>query len=270
MEKKMILEILAFACPLLLASAGALYTEYTGTLALYMEGLITFSGFLMYFFTIVTASPILASFITTITVTLIIFLIALLLEKTNANKFIASIALNLFFAGFTTFLSAVAFKTRGVLSSPQFFFTKTQSMTYSFIITVILIALAGYVLFFTQKGIYFRTTGTEETVLKLKGVNPSVYKTASWTISGIFAAQTGIILAMRISSFVPNLSSGRGWMALAAVYLGKKKLWKVILFVLIFCGADYFGANIQTYIPAVPTAVIIALPYLTVLVLSLI
>lgn len=266
----MILDLISFASPLLLASAGALYTEYTGSLALYLEGLITYSAFLMYYFTSITSNFVIASLLCTTCVTLSIFLLALLLFKTKANLFIASIALNLFFAGFTSFLSSIIFNTRGVLSSPAFYFTKTQASIYAATVCVILLAIGGYVLFFTQKGIYFRTAGTESNVLSVKGINPSIYKIASWAVSGIFASQAGIILAIRVSSFVPNISSGRGWMALAAVYLGKKKLWKIILFVLIFCAADFLAANLQNYFPQIPSAVLIALPYLTVLLLSLI
>lgn len=266
----MILDILVFACPLLLASAGALYSEYTGTLALYLEGIITFSAFLTYTLTVLTHNYILASFLSTIIVTFLAFLWGWIIEKSKANVFVAALGLNLFFAGFTTLLSALLFNTRGVLSSPLFAFTKMQVAVYSIIVTVIMIVIGAYVLFFTQKGVYFRTTGSNGQVLLIKGINISYYKIASWAIAGAFASQAGTLLTMRVSSFVPNISAGRGWMALAAVYLGKKKLWKIILFVLIFCGADYFGANIQNLLPGIPSSILIALPYLVVLIISLI
>ena len=150
-----------------------------------------------------------------------------------------------------------------------FFLVYTSVILYSIIITVILISAGGYVLFFTQKGVYFRTTGSDADVLKVKGINISNYKIASWAIAGLFASQAGTLLAMRVSSFVPNICAGRGWMALAAVYLGKKKLWKIIAFALLFCGADYLGANIQNFISGIPSSLLLALPYLAVLLLSL-
>lgn len=134
---------------------------------------------------------------------------------------------------------------------------------------MIIICLASYILFFTQKGIYFRTTGSQSDVLIAKGINPNIYKIASWTVSGLFACQAGIIMAIQVSSFVPNISSDRGWTALACVFLGKKKIGKIILFVLIFCACQFFCVNIQNYIPNIPNAVLIALPYLVVLLLSL-
>lgn len=266
----MMFEILVFACPLLLASAGALYSEYTGTLALYLEGIITFSAFLTFALTVITDNFILASLITTIIISSITLFCGWIIERFHANVFISSLGLNLFFAGISSFLSAMIFKTRGVLFSPLFAFTKSYVLIYSIIITVLLLSAGGYLLFFTQKGVYFRTTGSDANVLCVKGINISNYKIASWAIAGVFASQAGALLAIRISSFVPNISAGRGWMALAAVYLGKKKLWKIIIFVLIFCGADYFGANIQNVIPGLPSSLLIALPYLAVFLLSLI
>lgn len=264
------LEILIFACPLLLASAGALYSEYTGTLALFLEGLITLSSFLTFAFTTMTHSFLVASLLSTIIIILLGLLCGFLIEKLKANVFIAALGLNLLFSGLSSLLSALLFNTRGVLSSQYFYFTKENVVIYSIIVTIVLITLGTWVLFFTQKGIYFRTTGSESNVLILKGINPSVYRILSWGITGLFASQAGTLLAMRISSFVPNISAGRGWMALAAVYLGKRKMWKIILFVLIFCAADYFGANIQNIFPGIPSSLLIALPYLTVFLLSLI
>ena len=50
------LNFLGFSCPLLLAATGALFSEYAGCLALFMDGLISFSGFLTYAFTVATGS----------------------------------------------------------------------------------------------------------------------------------------------------------------------------------------------------------------------
>ena len=72
---------------------------------------------------------------------------------------------------------------------------------------------------------------------------------------------------MKISSFVPGLAGGKGWMALAAVFLGKKKWWLIIIYTLIFCGIDFLSTGIQQYIKGIPSSLIISLPYLTILLL---
>lgn len=264
----MILEIIAFSCPLLLAATGALFSEYCGVLALFLDGLISFSGYLTYTFTVLTGSPVLGILLSTLISTILTLGFAVIVEKFKANYFIAAIGMNLFFASIISLLSSLTFGTRGVLSSQAFRFSPGQVTAYSIIITIILILAAAYMLIFTQKGIYFRICGNDQDVLTVKGIFPSTYRIASWTIAAFFASQAGSLLAMRISSYVPNLASGKGWMALAAVYLGKKKIWLVVTCAIIFCATDYFSANIQNYVQGVPSSVLLALPYLIALLIT--
>lgn len=83
-----------------------------------------------------------------------------------------------------------------------------------------------------------------------------------WVIAGMYASSAGCFLTMKICSFVPNISSGRGWLALAAVFLGKKNPIKIIIFVTIFCIAELTAANLQNFIPQLPSSVLISFPYI--------
>ena len=256
------IEIIAFSCPLLLAAAGALFSEYAGCLALFLDSAISLSGFLTYTFTVFTSSTFFGILLSCIATTGLSLLFALIVEKTKAERFIAAIAINLFFGALVSLLSSLIFKTRGVLTSSQFIFKTSQINTLSIIITVVVIKLAILFLTKTQKGIYFRITGSDPDVLLVRGVNPELYRILSWGIAGFAAALSGSIMTLRISSFVPNLASGKGWLALAAVFMGRRKLWKIALFVIIFCVVEYGAVLIQNYIPAIPSSVILALPYL--------
>lgn len=261
------IDIIAFSCPLILASTGALFSDFAGTLALFLEGLITLSGFFMYMFTALTKSTSIGILLTLISSSLLSGIFALIINKTKADKYIAGLGMNILFASIVSLFSHLIFKTRGVLTS-QFFTYKILTVKISSIVfTVVLIILAILLLIFTKPGIYFRITGSNPQLLKLRGIEPSLYEILSWAITGFFAAASGIILVMRISSFVPNISGGKGWMALAAVFLGKKKWWQIIIFVLLFCGIDFFSAGLQNIIKAVPSSVIISLPYLFILLL---
>ena len=122
---------------------------------------------------------------------------------------------------------------------------------------------------YSRHGLYVRIAGSDADVLKAKGVNPGNIKSLSWCLSALYGSLAGILLAIRLSSFVPNISSGRGWMALAAVFLGKKKPLRIVAAVLIFCFADLLAANIQNYIPGIPSSFLISLPYLVSLILIL-
>lgn len=259
------LNFLGFCCPLLLAATGALFSEYTGCLALFMDGLISFAGFLTYAFTVATGSLILGTGLSAVTCITLSLLFAFIVEKTHANYFIAAIAINLLFSSFTSLFSWLVFGTRGVLTSQAFSFSLAPANITSVIFTTGLITAAILYLKKTKGGIYFRITGSNAEVLLVRGVSPGIYRIASWGVAALFACFAGSFLAVRISSFVPNLASGKGWLALAAVFMGKRRLPLIALYALIFCAVDFAAVYVQNFIPGIPSSVVLALPYIVTL-----
>ena len=264
------INFLGFSCPLLLAATGALFSEYTGSLALFMDGLITFCGFMTFAFTGATGSVICGSLISALISIGLCLFFAYIVEKSRANPFIAAIALNLFFSSLTSLFSWLGFGSRGVLTSSDFSFRPGPVNLTAIIITGIFIAAAIFCLRKTQPGIYFRITGSNPDVLLVKGISPAGYRILSWGICGFFASFAGSFLVMRISSFVPNLASGKGWLALAAVFMGKRKLPLIALYALIFCAVDFAAVYIQNFIPGIPSSLILSLPYIVSLCLILV
>lgn len=263
----MIFDILSFSAPLILAATGALFSEFAGILAIFLDGLITLSGFLMFLFTDLTNNVVAGTLLTLLCSCLITLLLSLIIEKTKANKFIAAIGMNLFFGSLPSLISSIVYKTRGVITSADFAFSVSGAKITTIIITAILVVAAFVFLFRTQKGIYIRVTGSDSDVLLAKGINPVSCRLFAWIAAAFFAAWSGIFLSLRISSFVPNLAGGKGWMALAAVFLGKKKIWKISLCLVIFCAADYFCAGLQNLVQGLPSSIWISLPYFVVLAL---
>jgi len=265
-----LLSIAAATCPLLLCSIGALFSEYAGILALFIEGLLCFSGFLTFALTITTHSAILGTILSSIICVALIFGFSFVIERFNAHRFISGLALNLILGASTSFLSTKIFGTQGVLTSSDFAFKSQNVKIISIVISVILIAGAIVFLKYTKPGLYLRITGSDSDVLTAKGVKPRFYRILSWCSAAFFSSIAGSLLVFRISSYVPNISSGRGWMALAAVYLGKKKSWRICIAVLIFCIADIFASNVQNFLPHIPSSILLALPYFIMICLILV
>ncbi len=261
------ISLLAYSCPLILCSLGALFTEYAGCLALFLDGLVSFSAFIFYAFTLASGSAFLGAVLTCLCAVIITLLFSLLVERFCANPFIAAISMNLLFAAMCSCLSSLIFGTRGVLTADLFHFNTQTAQTTAVVTSLILIALAIIFLGHSCLGLYVRIAGSDADVLKAKGVEPGHIRSLSWSIAALYGSTAGILLSMRLSSFVPNISSGRGWMALAAVFLGKKKPLRIVAAVLVFCLADIFSANIQNYISGIPSSFLISLPYLVSLLL---
>ena len=274
-----ILALFSYACPLILCSLGALFTEYAGCLALFLDGLVSFSAFMFYSFTVATGSAPAGAFLACLCSLVITLAFSLLVERGGANRFIAAIAMNLLFSALTSCLSWAIFGTRGVLADlsvtrdgnlASVFGGVTTARATAICMTVTLVAFAALFLRYSRQGLYIRIAGSDADVLQAKGVNPAHIRSLSWSLAALYGSSAGILLVMRLSSFVPNISSGRGWMALAAVFLGKKKPLRIVAAVLIFCLADIFGANIQNYLPGLPSSFLISLPYLVSLLLILV
>lgn len=265
-----LLSALAYSCPLILCSLGALFTEYAGCLALFMDGLVSFAAFLNYAFTLASGSAIIGTAGSCLTSLLLVLAVSAVVEKFRANRFIAAIALNLFFGALTSCLSWAIFGTRGVLAGDVYHLSLGATRAATVCVTALFVAMAVLFLGHSRQGLYLRVAGSYADVLTAKGVNPGYIRNLSWGLAALYSSLAGSFLVMRLSSFVPNISSGRGWMALAAVFLGKKKPLRIVAAVIIFCLADIFSANIQNYIPGISSSFLISLPYLVSLLLILI
>ena len=101
-------------------------------------------------------------------------------------------------------------------------------------------------------------------MLEAQGIRPARYRSLAWILAAADGAFCGCVLAIRLSSFVPGVSSGRGWTALAAVFLARKKTNALIPAVFVFALAEWLSSNIQNYsiFSGVPSSVLLALPYL--------
>ena len=112
--------VLKISAPLLFAVLGALITEYSGVLAVFMEGGITLSAFFCVLFTVLTGS-LAAGFLASLVLTAAVLLLAALFTvKTKANPFLTGLSVNLFAAGIIPWASEFFLKKKGVISFEEF------------------------------------------------------------------------------------------------------------------------------------------------------
>ncbi len=261
--------IIPIASLLLLITTGALYTEYAGRMALFLDGIINLSAFLCFAFTFATGNIFIATCLSCFLCTALTFALERLATKCKADMFLVSLAMNLFFSALASLISSLAFGTRGVLYSNLVMFdAKTVRLVTSALCIVFSAALIA-LLVFTREGLRFRITGSSPQVLDAQGISSDTYRALSWICAALTSSFAGCALCMRLSSFVPGMASGRGWTALAAVFLGRKNPLLVILAVLVFAVAEYASSYIQN-IPqfaGISSGLLLALPYLLALLL---
>jgi ribose transport system permease protein len=80
--------------------------------------------------------------------------------------------------------------------------------------------VAGLILTKTIIGRYCFAIGSNEEAARLSGVNIVVWKTAVYTISGLFVGVAGVVMAARLNSAQPALGVGYELDAIAAAVIG--------------------------------------------------
>jgi simple sugar transport system permease protein len=109
-----------------------------------------------------------------------------------------------------------------------------------------------------------RASGSSPRSIEALGLSPDSYRFAAALASGAACGLAGASLSLGLGAYVPNISSGRGWMALVAIYLGGRKPAGVLAACLVFAVADSFANYAQGFLE-VPSDFILAMPYLVTL-----
>ena len=267
-----IFSILIIAAPLLLITLGALISEYAGRLAMFIEYIINLGAFFCYLFTVETHSAVIGSLLSVIICSLIVWILERISSYFKANMFLISLAMGLLFQSVISLLSVQIFGTRGVLYESNFTFGSTEVKITTSVICYLISFILIFMLKYTKTGLKLRITGSDSDVLKAEGISPDFYRSLSWIIASASGALCGCVLCLRVSSYVPLLSSGKGWTALAAVFLGRKNPLIVVLAVIVFAISEYESTNIQN-IPLfanIPSSILLSLPYLVSLLLIIV
>ena len=252
------------AAPLIFAMLGALLTEYTGALAVFMEGAIIFSGFIATLVIISTGSISLA-FLTSTTLVMLIVAIssALFVNKWKANPFLVGLALNLFAQGVCSFY-ANNFSSTHTITFSSYEVSKhivPASLYFPSLVGIFFTILMFIFVNYTTYGIRLRYVGKNEDVLHLNGNNCKLYKVASWAGAAFFASCAGNALVFRLATYSPTVGLGKGWIGILTVFLGLKKPHLCLLAVFVFSASEYATGILQAKIAISPT-LLLSFPYI--------
>ncbi|MEN6477301.1 MAG: ABC transporter permease [Rectinema sp.] len=264
--------------PLLFAALGGLFTELTGMLNIALEGLITLGAFFGILGASATGNLALGVAIGVAASTLTALFYGEITLRFKANVFITGLATNLLASGITVVLSQQLFNTKGVvpfelpdlpvvttglsripLLGPLLFGQNILAMS-SWLAAIV----AWVVIRRTPFGMRLRATGSNPKAVVALGLKPDRYRLAAILISGASCGLAGSYLSLNLSAYVPNISSGRGWIALVAIYLGGRRPAGILAACLLFAGAEAFSNYAQGFLD-VPPDFILAIPYLVTL-----
>lgn len=263
--------------PLLLAALGAVFTARAGIVNLALEGTMligSFAGFYGSYLTGNVWGGVLFAIIGGIMMQLLLAFFAVIV---GANQSVAGMGINMFALGLTTYLLSVMFGVTGSPSSVESFskidvpilsdipyigeiFFHHQILVY---IAYLLVPICWYVLFKTPFGLNVRAVGEHPKVLDIVGKSVVRTRVTCCVIAGALSGLAGAYLSIgELGSFTENLTSGRGYIAVAAVTFGKWNPIGVMAACLLFGFTDALQLRLQTEGVAIAPQFLLMLPYI--------
>ena len=128
------------------------------------------------------------------------------------------------------------------------------------------VPLAWWVLFRTRFGLRLRAVGEAPAAVDTAGISVVRMRYTALIIGGLLAGIGGTYLAVaQTAQFIPNMSAGKGFMALAALVFGKWRPWNAMAACLLFGFLDAVAIRLQGVSIGdfpIPVQAIEALPYI--------
>ncbi len=137
---------------------------------------------------------------------------------------------------------------------------------------LLLVVGVWWLLYRTRFGLRLRAAGENPTMIDAAGVSVKALRYQALALNGVLSALAGAYLVLAQNpSFIPNMTAGRGYMALAALIFGKwhpvGALWACLLFGFLDAVSIRMQGAELPFIGAVPVQFIQALPYVLTVVL---
>ncbi|MBS1517496.1 MAG: ABC transporter permease [Bacteroidetes bacterium] len=264
--------------PFYLGASAANFSERGGVINIAVEGFMNLSAFSFAVISILTGN-IAVGFISAVIINLMFSLLfGYFTVKLKINQIVTGVGFNLLIAGLTKFLLVYIFSSSSntdrfeglpdftLLGSIPFFGVFLSD--YLTVFCFILIFLSGYILFRTRFGLRLRSAGENPQAGETLGIKIRSYRLYGILICGFLSSLGGIWLASNQNSYSDGMVAGRGYIALAAMIIGKWKPVNIFFACLMFSAFEALEISLQISGTDLPSQLIQMLPYLiTILVL---
>lgn len=266
---------LAMATPLALPALGGTFSERSGVVNISMEGIMLIAAFFAVVFAHMTGNAWIGLLGAIIVGTLMALIFAWAAVTLTADQVILGMAINIFASGFTAYLLNTMYGFSGTptdtpmlpninipgLKNIPFVGQVLSGHSVIVYLMIILLFVSNYFLFHTNLGLRLRAVGENPEAAETAGINVIKLRYLGVALSGILSAIGGAYLSIgALNSFSPDMSSGRGYIALAAMIFGKWTPFGSFGAALLFGFATALSMQLQN--TAFSKNIIMMLPYI--------
>ena len=266
--------------PLLLVALGELICERSGVLNLGQEGMMLMGAVAGFIATLSTGSLAAGVVVAMLTGLAMSMLFAVMAVTLSANQYAAGLALTIFGTGLSAFVGAgfVGQSIEGFekIAIPllsdlpvlgRALFTQDLLVYFSWLV------FAGVALFlrFSRGGLVLRAVGESPGAANANGLRVLTVRYLAVAFGGAMAGLAGAYLSLAYTPmWTENMTSGRGWIALALVVFASWRPGRLLLGAYLFGAASILHLVLQGLGWRSPTELLAMLPYVvTILVLIL-
>ena len=260
-EIEFLLTTLRTATPLAFVALGVLLTERAGILLMGIEGAMLVGGFTAIAVTVATGNPWLGMVAGTVAGFAAGAVLAGLTVWVPADQIVMGLAFNIACAGVTSFFFRISSAGMQKLTPPLGFPLAWLAAAAALLVWLYL--------YRTNSGLLLRSAGHSVAAARAAGVNIRATRAWALMVAGAFAGLGGAALTVGwVRSFSDEITGGRGFIALAAVYLARwHPGWSLAACVLFGAGealafrAQVLGGNPHLYlmVPYVLTLAVVGI-----------
>lgn len=268
---------LRLTTPLIFAAVGGVISERAGILNMALEGQILMGAFFAYLGSYLFQNVWMGLITAMLGSMMIAGLHAFMSIQIKVNQVVSAVGLNTLAIGITSTLFRYMFGVDSQMAHcPGFEAVYIPSLSEipfigpvlfsQFPLTYIAlgcVALVTWFLFHTSRGLELRAAGENPHALDVAGVNAVGIRWRAVLVTGMFCGLAGACLTVNgLNTFYDNISSGRGFIAYAAVVFGKWTPIGAMLASFLFGAGDALQLRMQSLSFNIPYYFYLMLPYL--------
>jgi simple sugar transport system permease protein len=208
------------ATPLIFAALAGTICERAGILNIALEGALTVAAFAAVAVSFATGSPLLGLLAAVLASMLLCALLGIAATRFGVDQIVAGTGLNLLAAGGTAFALVVIFGQPG--ASPEVHALGDGGERALIVCAFACALVLQLILDRTPWGLRVRACGENPRALLSAGVDPRRLRVVATLVGGALAGLGGAFLSLgELDIYSDGMTSGRGFIALAAVIFGR-------------------------------------------------
>ncbi len=284
------------AAPLVLAALAGLYSERAGVIDIGLEGKMLAAAFAAAATAAVTGSAWLGLLAGIAASCLLAGVHGFACISQKGNQVVSGMAINTIALGLTAVLASAWFAMGGRTPSLEgaarfgevtlplagtlsgvpvlgpIYADLISGHTLLVYVAVAMVPLTAWVVYRTRFGLRLRAVGENPAAVDTAGISVPALRYRAVLVTGVLCGIAGAYLSTaQGAAFQENMTAGKGFLALAALILGKWRPWPTLAACLLFAAADALQTRLQGVpvpgIGEVPVQLIEALPYIVTVVL---